>query len=330
MSSPINAVLTGTYTTAATLAAINLNIPSEYTKITVYNITDQGSTAANTNVMEAYATSSMPVGGGVVTQKTSGAATYGTRTTLAANGGGFTFVNDSGSSSLGAALAVTSATNATPIAVTMTSSTAGLSGGDVVRYTDAAGQLNVAGYDFTIDTVVANTSFNLSYSVAPGGAGTGGSVRRVPFDPRFYPPTRYIMSISKAASAVIVLSVTHLYTVGQQIRIIVPSAFGMIEMNNLLVTITAINTTTNSITVNVDSTNFTTFAFPTSAAAALGVSPAIVVPVGEAAVNSVSQPFGNLLDDATRNTSFNGVIVGTAVQTASKVYQWVAERGLSI
>jgi hypothetical protein len=138
------------------------------------------------------------------------------------------------------------------------------------------------------------------------------------------------MSISKASSAVIVLSVTHQYTVGQQVRIIVPSAFGMTEINNQLVTITAINTTTNSITVNIDSTNFTTFAFPTSAVAALGVSQAIVVPVGEAAVNSTAQPFGNLLDDATRNTSFNGVIVGTTVQTGSKLYQWVAERGLSI
>ena len=329
MSSPINAILSGTYTTAATPVAINLNIPSEYTKISIYNITDQGSTAANTNIMEAYATSSMPVSGGVYTQKTSGAATLGTRTTLAANGGGFTFVADSGSSLLGAALTVTSATNATPIAVTL-ASTAGLSAGDVVRYYDAAGQLNVAGYDFTIDTVVTNTSFNLSYSVAPGGAGTGGFVRRVPFDPRFYPPTRLITSISKATSAVIVLSVTHQYVVGQQVRIIVPTAYGMTEINNQLLTITAINTTTNSITVNIDSTNFTTFAFPTSAVAALGVNFAQVVPVGETAVNSVSQPFGNLLDDATRNTSFNGVIIGTTVQTASKVYQWVAERGITI
>ena len=329
MSIPTNAILSGTYTTAATPAAINLSIPSGYNKITIYNITDLGSTAANTNVMTAYATSSMPAGGGVYTQKTSGAATLGTTTTLGANGGGFTFVSDSASSSLGAALTVTSATNATPIAVSL-ASTSGLSSGDVVRYYNAAGQLNVSGYDFTIDTVVANTSFNLSYSVAPGGAGTGGFVRRVPFDPRFYPPTRLITSISKASSAVIVLSVTHQYVVGQQVRIIVPSAYGMTEMNNQLATITAINTTTNSITVNVDSTNFTTFAFPTSAIAATGVNFAQVVPVGEAAVNSTSQPYGNLLDDATRNTSFNGVIIGTTIQTASKTYQWVAERGLSI
>jgi hypothetical protein len=101
-------------------------------------------------------------------------------------------------------------------------------------------------------------------------------------------------------------------------------------MNNLLGVITAINTTTNTITVNIDSSGFTAFAFPTSAIAALGVSFALVVPVGEAAINSSSQPFGNLLDDATRNISFNGVIIGTAVQSASKLYQWVAERGITI
>lgn len=329
MSSPINAILTGTYTTAASPVAINLNIPSEYTKITIYNITDMGSTAANTNIMQAYATSSMAAGSGVYIPKTNGAATLGTPVTLAASAGGFTFVRDSASSALGAALTVTSATNATPIAVSL-ASTSGLNSGDVVRYYDAAGQLNVAGYDFTIDTVVANTSFNLSYSVAPGGAGTGGFVRRVPYDPRFYPPTRLITSISQATSAVIVLSVTHQYVVGQKVRIIVPSAYGMTEMNNQLATITAINTTTNSITVDVDSSAFTAFAFPTSAIAALGVNFAQVVPVGEAAINSSSQAYGNLLDDATRNTSFTGVIIGTAVQSASKLYQWVAERGVTV
>lgn len=329
MSVPISAILTGTYTTAATPVAINLNLPSGYTQIRLFNITDMGSTAANTNVMQAVGSSSMPAGSGYVSTKTNGAATLGTTTSLAANGGGFTFVTDSSSSNLGASLTVTSTTNASPPVVSL-ASTAGLNNSDVVRFVNSTGQLNISGMDFTINTLVANTSLNLQFMGAPGGAGTGGAVRRVPFDPRFYPPSRYITAITQATSAVITLSVTHLYTVGQQVRIVVPTAFGMTQMNNQLVTITAINTTNNTITVNVDSTNFTAFAFPTSATAALGVSFALVVPVGEAAVNSVAQPFGNLLDDATVNTSFNGVIIGTALQTASKVYQWVAERGITI
>lgn len=327
MSTPIHAIATGTFTSDGT--ARNIAIPSGYTKFSLINITDLGSAAASTPVMLAWATSSMSAGSGIYQVKTNGAATLGAITTLAANGGGFTFVSDSASSALGASLTVTSTTNAAPPVVSL-ASTAGLANGDVVRYVNAAGQLNIAGYDFTIGSLIANTSFELSYMGAPGGAGTGGSVRRVPFDPRFYPPYRFVTAITQAASAVITLSVTHQYTVGQQVRLIVPSAFGMIEMNNQTGIITAINTTTNTITVNIDSSGFTAFAFPTSATAALGVSPAIVVPVGEGAVNSTSQPYGNLLDDATRNTSFNGVIVGTAVQTTGKLYQWVAERGISI
>lgn len=327
MSTPITAILTGTFTSDGLVR--NLSLPSGYSKIELFNITDLGSTAASTPVMMSWGTSSMPIGSGVFATKTNGAATIAIPTTLAANAGGFTFVDDSASVSLGNALAITSTTNATPPVVSL-ASTAGLASGDVVRYYNVAGQLNISGYDFTIDTVVTNTSLNLAYMVAPGGAGTGGSLRRVPFDPRYYPVNRYITSISKATSAVIVLSVTHGFTVGQKVRIIVPALYGMIEMNNLLVTITAINTTTNSITVDVDSTNFTTFAFPTSAQAAVGVNFAQVVPVGEAAVNSTAQPFGNLLDDATRNVSFRGVIIGIAVQTTAKLYQWIAYKGTTL
>lgn len=327
MSTPIQAILTGTFTSDGLVR--NLSLPSGYSKIELWNITDLGSAAAATPVMQAWGTSSMAAGSGVYALKTNGAATIAIPTTLAANGGGFTFVDDSASVALGAQLAVTSTTNAAPPVVSL-ASTAGLANGDVVRYYNAPGQLNISGYDFTIDTVVTNTSLNLAYMVAPGAAGTGGFLRRVPFDPRYYPVNRYITSISKAASAVIVLSVTHGFTVGQKVRIIVPALYGMTEINNQLVTITAINTTTNSITVDIDSTGFTTFAFPTSALAALGVNFAQVVPVGEAAVNSTAQPYGNLLDDATRNVSFRGVIIGTAVQTTAKLYQWIAYKATSL
>lgn len=327
MSTPIQAILTGTFTSDGLVRYLSL--PSGYTKFEMINITDLGSAAAATPVMTAWGTSSMAAGSGVYALKTNGAATIAIATTLAANGGGFTFVDDSASVSLGAALAITSTTNAAPPVVSL-ASTAGLANGDVVRYYNSAGQLNISGYDFTINTVVTNTSLNLAYMVAPGAAGTGGTLRRVPFDPRYYPVNRFITSISLATSAVIVLSVTHGFTVGQKVRIIVPAAYGMPEMNNQLVTITAINTTTNSITVDIDSTNFTAFVFPTSAIAALGVNFAQVVPVGEAAVNSTAQPYGNLLDDATRNVSFRGIIIGTVVQTTAKLYQWIAYKATSL
>lgn len=326
MSSPVHALLTGTFTSDG--ASRNISLPSGYDEFSMINITDIGSTAANTNVMRAYGTSVMLAGSGLYNPKTSGAATLALEVSTLT--GGFTFVSDSGSYAPEAALAVTSATNASPPVLTMTSSTGNVVAGDIIRYYGAAGQYNLAGMDFTAGTVVANTSIALAYMGAPGGAGTGGSVRRIPFDARFYPRRRFITAITQAASAVVTLSVTHGYIVGEQVRIVVPSAFGMTQINGLLGTVTAINTTTNTITLNVDSTAFTAFAFPTSAVAAAGVTFAQIVPVGEAAVNSVSQPFGNLLDDATRNVSFTGVQIGATVQTTAKVYQWFAKKMTAI
>jgi hypothetical protein len=325
MSTPIHALVSGSFTSDGT--AKNLDLPSGYNSFEMINITDIGSTAASTPVMRAQGTSLMSAGSAYYNLKTNGAATLALETTTTT--GGFTFVDNSATASLSAAVAITGITNATPPVVS-TASTAGLNTSDVVRVYGTTGQLNIAGLDFTIDTIVTNTSFNLAFMVAPGAAATAGFWRRVPFQPMFYPRSRYITSISKATSAVIVLSVTHGYTVGQKVRIVVPAAFGMTEMNGQLVTITAINTTTNSITVDVDSTAFTTFAFPTSAIAALGVTFAQVVPVGEAAVNSVSQPYGNLLDDATDNQSFRGITVGTTVQTSGKLYQWFARKGVTV
>src|SRR5574339_480570 len=106
MSSPINAQLTGTFTSAG--VAVSLNLPSEYTEIELTNITDIGSAAASTPVMKAWGTSSMAAGSGIFATKTNGAATIAIPTTTTTDG--FTFVSDSGSRSLGAALAITSTT----------------------------------------------------------------------------------------------------------------------------------------------------------------------------------------------------------------------------
>src|SRR5580693_7140626 len=73
MSSPIQAVLTGSFTSAG--AVINLPLPSGYDTFEMINITDIGSTAANTNVMRAQGTSLMLAGSAYFNPKTSGAAT---------------------------------------------------------------------------------------------------------------------------------------------------------------------------------------------------------------------------------------------------------------
>jgi hypothetical protein len=327
MSTPLHAVLTGSFTSDGAIR--NISLPSGYDKFEMVNITDMGSTAANNNVMLATGTSLMPAGYGIYTPKTSGAATLDPSVTVTT--GGFTFVSNSATTANGGSVALsgTEVSQASP-AVCGTGSTANLvSGSSVVRVFGTTGMLQIAGMDFTVGTVVANTSFQLKYLDSSGfaAAATAGSYRIINSRSMYYPKSRYITGITKASSAVITMSVAHDYTVGQLVRLVVPDEFGMSEMDGLLGTITAISTgSTNTITVNIDSTSFTTFAFPTSATAGAGVTFAQVVPVGEAATS----PYQNLLDDATDNQSFTGIQIGGTVQTTGKVYQWSAVKGVSV
>ena len=148
--------------------------------------------------------------------------------------GGFTLV-DTSVQSYGASLAFTGITNAAPPVVSA-ASTAGLADTDVVRiFTSAAsGSYQLAGMDFTIDNLISNTSFELIYMGAPGDAAPGaGTFRRVNYDPMFAPRRRFITNVTQAASAVVTLSVTHGYVVGQKVKFVLPVAYGMSELNGL-------------------------------------------------------------------------------------------------
>lgn len=325
MTTPINAICYGQFT--STGALVNISLPAGVNKFEMFNITDIGSSAASTPVMKATALSYATAGSAYYSLKTNGAATIALENTTTS--GGFTFLTDSAGTAPTGATTLTGITNANPPVVS-TANTGNLTTGSVVRIYGTTGQLQLAGMDFTVNTVVANTSFNLAYMGTPGSAASAGSWIQILFDPRYYPARRYITNITAASSAVITLSVTHGFTIGQQVRIICPAAFGMTQINGLQATVTAINTTNNTITVNINSTNFTAFTFPTSATAATGVTFAQVVPIGEAAINSSTQTFGNLLDDATRNTSINGIQIGTTVQTSGKQYQWFAYTGAQL
>lgn len=326
MSTPLHALVTGSFTSDGTIK--NISLPSGYNSFEMINISDIGSTAANTNVMRAQGTSAMSAGSAYYSPKTSGAATNALEVTTTT--GGFTFVADSGSTAIGGSVALngTEINRANP-AVADTGDTSNLvAGSSVVRLYSTTGMLQVAGMDFTVGTIVTNTSFQLKYLNNTGFAAdaTSGSYRIINATDRFYPKSRYITAITKASSAVITLSVTHGFTAGQAVRIVVPAAFGMTEIDGLLGNITAVSTANNTITVDIDSTSFSTFAFPTSATAATGVTFAQVVPVGETANGT----YANSLDDATDNQSFTGVQIGTTVQTSGVLYQWFARKGVSV
>ena len=287
-------------------------------------------------------------------------ATFKSNAAAAANleqyltSGGFTLVNNTVNIP-SQSVALTSITNATP-PVVATGNTAGLSVGDTVRIFNTVGAQQLGGFDFTIGTIVANTSFTLAFMSAIVAA-TTGSFRRIPYDPYFYPPTRVISKIGRAdaltgaysasgTQAIVTLTVTHAFTVGQTIRFVVPTvtstAYGMTQLDGVQADIVAINqadvdSVTNTITVNVDVSGFNAFAWPLTADPFS--TPAQVVPVGEQMAvavnpNPVLYPNGvNVIGDAEVNQGYIGIsLVGGANHpggAASDVMYWVAGKSFS-
>jgi hypothetical protein len=239
----------------------------------------------------------------------------------------------------GASIATTGITGALPPVVT-TGSTVGLNNGDIVRLFSPAGALQLGGMDFTVGGVVANTSFTLPNMPAVAAATPAvGAYRRIPYNPYFYPSSRYITKISQAAQALVTLSVTHSYTIGQVIRFVIPTvtaaAYGMTEINGLQGTIVNINqtdgTSTNTITVDINTAGFTAFALPLTA------NPyhtfAQVVPVGESTVEALIAGT-NLLGDATVNTGIRGLMLAAGndgpAGNANDLIVWVAGKSANL
>lgn len=307
----------------STGAAVTLQIRSGVDWIRTYNYTQIAAAAATTGY-EFYWQLGMPAGGGLEYQS-NGASNAINLLALAA--GGFTLV-DSSASPLGATIAITASTNAVQPVVS-TANTGSLVAGNVVRLVNVTGQPNLSGYDFTIDTVIANTSFRIANALAnaPGAAGTAGFYMQILFDPLYYPTKRLIVNITQAANAVVTTSVNHGYTVGQAVRLYVPAVFGMVQANGILVNVTAV--TASTFTTNLNTTTFTAFVFP--GAAAVPFTPAIVVPVGEE-TDQFSNP--NLLDDATINIGYIGVMLGAGAQGPAgqnnDVIYWLAGKSFNI
>lgn len=247
--------------------------------------------------------------------------------------GGFTLI-DSSVQTPGVLNATITAVSNAAIPVVTNSGTNGLNAGDVVRLIDVTGAQQLGGMDFTVGyNTLSTTTFSLDY-MAQIVAGTTGSWRKINFDPIFYPRRRFITKITQASSAVVTMSVTHGYKVGQAVRFVVPAAYGMVEMDGLLGTITAINTTTtsgNTITVNIDSSAFTAFAFPLTAA--YPFTAAEVIPVGEDTAQALSAGV-DILSGATINTGYIGIRLAAganspAGQTNDVIY-WVAGKSFSV
>jgi len=218
-----------------------------------------------------------------------------------------------------ATTAITAATAASPVVVT--SNAHGLRTGDLVRLANVTNMQQISGYECTATRVDAN-NFSVPISGAAfAAAGTGGTARRIAQDRPFAPRRRFVNSISQAANAVVTTTQEHGYAVGEIVTFVVSADYGMVEIDGLKGQITAVGSTTQ-FTVNINSSAFTAYAFPTSAVAAAGVTQGHVVPVGEIAT---------VLSGATDNVGFRGLELGTSVVGANTdIIKWVAWKGENI
>lgn len=359
----------GRFIVPATVVNQFIAIPSNADWMWVKNYTNAAKVGAATGLgVSYYWQRGMAAGTGMVEYYGNGTAVK-SGDTLAT--GGFTLYDPSGQAAgafplVSNPVATTASSNATS-PVVLTASTAGLVAstgtvrGSIVRVTGTAAQQNTQGIDFAIGAVVANTSFTLTIAGlnalanVPGAVGGAGFYRVVNVDPLYYPRLRYITNITKAVNANVSTSVQHGMTPGQEVRFSIPklsiAPFGMVELDGVVASILTVVDDFN-YTINVDTSAFSTFVWP--AVAQMPASFPIMVPVGEdtavslVALGSQVPTVGGiringaqsgLLADATTNTGFLGMLLGTggvgtvagalaisgpAGTTAADVVYWVA------
>lgn len=319
----------GSFTSTGNNTIISLRSDVDWMK--VYNISNiSGNTQFDGT--EFYWQRGFPVNDGVIMFHPNNASQILAQT-MASTGvgagpiGGFTLV-DTSIQTTGAAIALTNISIANPPVVT-TASTAGLIDGDVIRLSNIVGAPQLAGIDFVID-VINGTTFSLENAPQIAVAGTAGFFRVIPFPSIFYPRRRVITAITNALLAEITTSVPHGYLVGQEIRFHVPAIFGMTEMDGLNGTVTEV-IDTSTFEVNIDSSGFTAFTFPT--AAAVPFTPAESVPFG-IDTGFALQNGDDILSDATIDQSEIGIELAAgaaspAGQLGNLIF-WVAGKSFSV
>jgi hypothetical protein len=187
---------------------------------------------------------------------------------------GYSYVTTSPIVEAQAASAITAISAANPAVVTQANT---YSNGDFVRIYNTTGDLTIGGMVFQISSASAASYTLLGLANIAGNglaAATAGNTRRVSKNAAVDPEFLFITNISKATQAVVSTSVdpSAFYVVGNKIHFSVPKSFGMREMDQLTGTIIAVNAVAASgnigaynLTVDIDSSAFTAFAFPLSA-----------------------------------------------------------------
>jgi len=315
----------GRFTSDGTAKVLQVRSDIDWMEVINYTVADDDTQTTAVGVAY-YWQRGMAADTGIEYKKSNAANAAQLTTALAS--GGFT-LEDTTDNPVGTAVAVDTTSNATQ-PVVETSDTSGLVDGDIVRLVNITDAANLGGIDFQITSISASTSFTIANALANApGAGTTGFYRKIANQANYTPRRRFLANVTQASSAVVTTTVDHGYTVGQKVRFSVSSPYDMIELDGLAGTITA--TTTSTFTVDIDTSSFTTFAFPLNADAPF--TPAQVIPFGEdvaeARDNSVDE-----LADATDNVAYIGMTLAAGTDSPggsnNDVIYWCAGKSFSI
>lgn len=192
---------------------------------------------------------------------------------------GFTYVTESPVVEAQAANAITAITAASPAVFTQTNT---YSEGDIIRIYGTTGMLQYGGIDIQISSVSGSGYTAIGLRAAGLTAGTAGFTRRISTFNAVDPEYMYVTEITKATSAVVRTSIdpTLYYVVGMKVRFSVPASFGMTQIDGLTGTITALSSANYTMTVDIDSSAFTTFAFPLTSSSPTARLFATIAPAG--------------------------------------------------
>lgn len=196
--------------------------------------------------------------------------------------------------------------------------------GDYVRLFGTTAALQLSTISYQVTAVSLDSSITLGY-MATGGVTTaadateGTVLKYIPS--RFYPRRRFVANITQAAQAVVYFTEKNDFTPGEIITFRVTSDFGMEEINNRAARVLSVtnSATESSVTIDLDTSGFTAFDFPTSVNASDGFTPAMCLPASSGVVpfNAMAtvpqQPPGTNLLDAFDNRNTRVIHLGASM-----------------
>ena len=344
-------IIRGTFT--STGAAKFLSLPMVPDTIEIWNKTKYATTTNHTGVA-AIGFAEDAAGTAYLTES-NGTAWLGKILTS----GGFTFIS-AGTYQYGPTFTISGIVAATGVATT--TAPHGLAVGDAVLLYGTTGMLQIAGTATTVTAVGSTTTFTIGNIPTAGFAAnaTAGFVKKILYPDLYVPFNNPITAITTGTTTTIATALNHSFVVGQEVFFTIPQTqfagvWGTTQLDSASVAastgipqqayITSI-TDAHTFVVNVNSTGYTAFAYPTSAQAALGITFPQVMAIGDSNTGFVMAPpfFPQPTGQTFTNTVYpkaltipgaylantrQGVIVGTGdgteiIHATSDVIAWRA------